>query len=37
MLRYLKKKNYERIFVEKIPNNGFGETINDRLKRASTK
>ena len=37
ILRVIKKKNYERIVVEKIPNNGFGETINDRLKRASTK
>ncbi len=37
ILRVIKKKNYERIVVEKIPNSGFGETINDRLKRASTK
>ena len=37
ILRVIKKKNYERIVVEKIPNNGFGETINDRLKRASAK
>ena len=37
ILRVIKKKNYERIVVEKIPNNGFGETINDRLKRASVK
>ena len=37
ILRIIKKKNYERIVVEKIPNNGFGETINDRLKRASAK
>ncbi len=37
ILRVIKKKNYKRIVVEKIPNNGFGETINDRLKRASTK
>ena len=37
ILRVIKKKNYERIVVEKIPNKGFGETINDRLKRASTK
>ena len=37
ILRIIKKKNYERIVVEKIPNNGFGETINDRLKRESTK
>ena len=37
ILRVIKKKNYERIVVEKIPNNGFGETINDRLKRASDK
>ena len=37
ILRVIKKKNYERIVVEKIPNDGFGETINDRLKRASVK
>ena len=37
ILRVIKKKNYKRIVVEKIPNKGFGETINDRLKRASTK
>jgi len=37
ILRVIKKKNYKSIVVEKIPNNGFGETINDRLKRASAK
>jgi len=37
ILRVIKKKNYKSIVVEKIPNNGFGETINDRLKRASSK
>ena len=37
ILRIIKKKNYKSIVVEKIPNNGFGETINDRLKRASAK
>ena len=36
-LRDIKKKNYKSIVVEKIPNIGFGEAINDRLKRASTK
>ena len=34
-LRLIKKKNYKSIAVEKIPNVGFGEVINDRLKRAS--
>ena len=36
-LRVIKNKNYKSIVVEKIPNIGFGEVINDRLKRASTK
>jgi len=34
-LRYIKKRKYKSIAVEKIPNKGFGEVINDRLKRAS--
>ena len=34
-LRIIKKKNFKSIAVEKIPNKGFGEVINDRLKRAS--
>ena len=37
ILRVIKNKNYESIVVEKIPNTGFGEVINDRLKRASAK
>ena len=36
-LRIIKNKNYKSIAVEQIPNIGFGETINDRLKRASVK
>ena len=36
ILRKIKNKNYKSIAVEKIPNIGFGEAINDRLKRAST-
>ncbi len=36
-LRTIKNKNYKSIVVEKIPNIGFGEAINDRLKRASAK
>ena len=36
-LRIIKNKNYKSIVVEKIPNIGFGEAINDRLKRASAK
>ena len=34
-LRMIKKKKFESIAVEKIPNVGFGEAINDRLLRAS--
>jgi len=34
-LRMIKKKKFKSIAVEKIPNIGFGETINDRLSRAS--
>jgi len=37
ILRLIKNKNYKNIAVEKIPNIGFGEAINDRLKRASIK
>ncbi len=34
-LRMIKKKNFKSIAVEKIPNKGFGEAINDRLIRAA--
>ena len=34
-LRMIKKKNFKTIAVEKIPNKGFGQAINDRLMRAS--
>ena len=34
-LRIIKKKHFKSIAVEKIPNKGFGEVINNRLKRAS--
>jgi L-threonylcarbamoyladenylate synthase len=34
-LRAIKKNKFKSIAVEKIPNIGFGETINDRLIRAS--
>ena len=34
-LRMIKNKNFKSIAVEKIPNKGFGEAINDRLIRAS--
>ena len=37
VLRNIKNKDYKSIAVEKIPNYGFGEAINERLKRASTK
>ena len=31
----IKKDNFKSIAVEKIPNVGFGEAINDRLTTAS--
>ena len=34
-LRIIKNKKFKSIAVEKIPNKGLGETINDRLIRAS--
>ena len=34
-LRTIKKTKFKSIAVERIPNIGFGETINDRLSRAS--
>ena len=34
-LRMIKKNKYKSIAVERIPNKGFGEAINDRLLRAS--
>ena len=34
-LRKIKKSKYRSIAVEKIPNKGIGQTINDRLIRAS--
>jgi len=37
VLRNIKDKDYKSIAVEKIPNFGFGEAINERLERASTK
>ena len=37
ILRLIKKKNYSSIAVSKIPNQGLGLAINDRLKRASKK
>ena len=37
LLRMIKNKNYKSIVVERIPNIGFGEVINERLKRASAK
>ena len=36
-LRIVKKMSYKSISVETIPNKGIGETINDRLMRASKK
>ena len=37
ILRKIKKNDYKSISVEKINNYGLGLTINDRLKRASSK
>ena len=34
-LRMIKNKKFKSISVEKIPNKGFGEAINDKLTRAS--
>ena len=34
-LRMIKKNKIKKIAVEKIPNKGFGQAINDRLTRAS--
>ena len=34
-LRIIKRRNFKTIAVEKIRNKGFGEVINDMLKRAS--
>ena len=34
-LRMIKKKKFKSIAIEKIPNIGFGEAINDRLPKAS--
>ena len=35
VLRKIKKNKFKSIAIEKIPNKGLGETINDRLIRAS--
>ena len=35
LIRKIKNKGYKKIAVEKIPNIGIGQTINDRLERAS--
>ena len=37
ILRIIKKKKFKSIAVERIPNIGFGEVINDRLMRATKK
>ena len=34
-LRIIKKRKFQSIGIEKIPNKGFGEVINDRLMRAA--
>ena len=35
LIRKIKNKGFKKIAVEKIPNIGIGQTINDRLERAS--
>ena len=35
-LRKIKRLKFQRLAIEKIPNIGIGQTINDRLKRASS-
>ena len=35
VLRKIKNRGYKSIAIEKIKNFGIGQTINDRLKRAS--
>ena len=35
-LRLIKKQGFKNISVKKIPNQGIGIAINDRLKRASS-
>ena len=35
VLRKIKNRGYKSVAVEKIKNFGIGQTINDRLKRAS--
>ena len=34
-IRMIKNRKFKKIAVEKIPNSGFGQAINDRLDRAS--
>ena len=36
-LRKVKKKGFKQISIEKIPNRGIGEAINDRLLRAAVR
>jgi L-threonylcarbamoyladenylate synthase len=36
-LRIIKNQNFKAIAVEKIPNKGFGQVINDRLTKATKK
>jgi len=36
-LRKVKKKGFKQISIERIPNRGIGEAINDRLLRAAVK
>jgi L-threonylcarbamoyladenylate synthase len=37
MLRLLDKKGFQKIVVEKLPEEGLGRAINDRLRRAAAK
>ena len=36
-LHEMDQRNCKRIFIEEFPNVGLGKTMNDRLKRATTK
>ena len=36
-LRLIKNQKYKSIAIEKIPNKGLGQTINDRLLKAANK
>jgi L-threonylcarbamoyladenylate synthase len=37
LLHTLDEKNYSALFIEKTPNTGLGQTLNDRIQRAAAK